>query len=141
MQLRPLLFVLVLAAVGCSGVSQPVTGPVFDEFGCQEGCARCAPDAQCISAPYVPACLARCASALDCDPGTKCAVVAGNETRSPVCLPPAALMVCHQPDCQITAQCKSDSISLVPLPRGFTACGWEVVLCDSGCDPNTGACK
>jgi hypothetical protein len=125
----------------CTGVSQPVVGPTYDEFGCKVGCDRCAPEAACISAPYVAACVARCDSAADCNVGEKCAVVAGYETRPAVCLAARQLVVCHAPDCQLLARCRDDSTALKPLSAQSTACGWEVVHCDSGCDPTTGNCK
>jgi hypothetical protein len=134
--------VAVAGLVGsCTGVSQPVTGATYDEFGCKVGCDRCAAESVCISAPYVAACIARCDSAADCNPAEKCAVVAGYEGRPPVCLGARQLVVCHAPDCQLLARCRDDSTALKPLSTQFTACGWEVVHCDSGCDPMTGNCK
>jgi hypothetical protein len=135
------LAVAVAAVAGCTGVSQPVTGPVYDEFGCKVGCDRCPPEAQCISSPYVPACLARCTGPADCGSGEKCTVVAGNETRSAVCLAPLQLVVCHAPDCQLSPSCRDDMTQLKPLPKTFSACGWEIVPCDNGCDSATGSCK
>jgi len=134
------LVVLALAVAGCNGASQPPTGPLYDEFGCKVGCDRCAPEAQCISSPYVPACLARCSTVADCGGGEKCAVVVGNESRT-VCLAPASLVVCHAPDCQILARCRDDATAMKPLTRGFSACAWELVHCDSGCDAATVDCK
>src|SRR4051794_35438510 len=127
--------------VACTGATNQVTGPTYDEFGCKVGCDRCAPEATCISAPYVAACLARCDSAADCNGAEKCAVIAGYETRPPVCVSARQLVACHAPDCQLLARCRDDSTSLKPLGTLFTACGWEVVRCDSGCDLMTGDCK
>jgi hypothetical protein len=138
---RVAVAVVALLVAACNGASQPVTGAVYDEFCCKVGCDRCAPEAQCISSPYISACLSRCTGAADCSPAEKCTLVAGSENRSPVCLTTTALMVCHAPDCQIIARCRDDSMALKPLPRSFTACGWELVHCDSGCDPTTGDCK
>ena len=118
-----------------------MTGPLYDEFGCKVGCDRCAPEARCISAPYVSACLARCTSVADCGGGEKCVLVVGNESGSPVCLAAAQLVVCHAPDCQILARCRDDATVLRPLPKAFSVCGWELVHCDSGCDATTGNCK
>lgn len=139
--MKQALVLLVLVAAGCSGVSQPVTGSVYDEFGCKVGCDRCAPEAQCISSPYVPACLPRCTGPLDCGGGEKCSILAGNETRSPVCLAAQALVVCHAPDCQLAPRCRDDMTQLKPLPKTFSGCGWELVPCDNGCDSATGSCK
>jgi hypothetical protein len=133
--------VVAVAVAGCSGVSQPVTGRVYDEFGCQLGCDRCAPQAQCISSPYKAACLAECTSAADCPPEARCTVLAGREMEPTVCVAPSSLGICHQPDCQIAPGCKDATTKMNPLPATFGVCGWELITCDSGCDSATGDCK
>jgi len=140
---RALLALLAAAAMAaCTGSSQPPTGPAYDQFGCQLGCARCAPEAECISSPYLPACLPRCGEGYNCAPGEKCTVLVGrDDADSTVCVAPTTLTVCHDPGCQIAPRCRDDMTQLKPLPQGFTACGWEVVHCDSGCDNTSGNCK
>jgi hypothetical protein len=139
--LRPALLALVATlTLACNGASQPVTGRIYDEFGCQIGCARCPPEAWCISAPYVPACVPACGDTGDCSGGERCVWVVGYDDTG-VCLVADKLMVCHQPDCQVVAHCRDADTALRALPATFSACGLEAVHCDSGCDPTTGDCK
>lgn len=138
---RRALALAALLLAGCSGVSQPVTGRLYDQYGCQIGCDRCAPEALCISTPYVSACLPRCIDASECGGGMKCAVIDGNMMNASVCLAPRGLTVCHDQPCPIHAQCRDDATALVPLPATFAVCGWSLEHCDSGCDAATGNCK
>jgi hypothetical protein len=139
--MRPFYAVFALALVACSGVSQPVTGRAYDEFGCQVGCDRCAPEAQCVSSPYLPACVARCVEASDCGGGEKCVYLGGDTTRSPVCISARMLMVCHDAPCTVAPMCRDATTSLQPLPTFWGACGLAITPCDSGCDSTTGNCK
>lgn len=139
---RTLVLLLALGAAGCA-VSDGVSpqGPGFDEFGCQVGCARCPPEAACVSSPYEAVCRQACLDTAACPTGQTCAIVDGAANGSPVCLAPRSLTVCHDAPCSLAPRCKDAKTALVPLPAGFGICGWEMVACDSGCDPMVGNCK
>lgn len=132
----------LLVAAGCqSGHEVVPTGPGYDQYGCQVGCARCPPLGACVSAPYDAVCRVACMSEADCASGLTCAVVVGDANEVPVCLAPRSLTVCHDEPCTIAPRCYDSATALVPLPAMFGICGWELVACDSGCDPMAGNCK
>ncbi len=138
--MRALVVAALLVATGCPHAGSDVTGAGYDDAGCKLTCDHCPPLALCVGLPYVPACLVQCQSSADCDLGLKCAVI-GADSGPGVCVGPASLTACHPTDCQIVAECRNAKTALIPLPKGFSACGWEIMNCDSGCDPATGSCK
>ena len=134
--------VAALLLTGCqSSDAPPPTGPGFDENGCQVGCARCPPEAACVSSPYVPACRQACTTIDDCATGERCAIASGDANGAAVCLAPHSLTVCHDEPCALVPRCRDAKTALVPLPATFGVCGWALVSCDSGCDPMVGNCK
>ena len=132
---------ILLLLVGCASGSRspPLSGPAFDQYGCQIGCS-CKGDAVCVSTPYQVACLASCATVDDCAEGMAC-VALRELPEVPVCLTPSRLTVCHATPCALSRQCRDAQTAMKPLPESATACGWELVRCVSGCDSASGDCK
>jgi hypothetical protein len=129
-----------LALAGCPTTSkQP---PILvDDAGCVAQCGKCAPLAACVAAPYRPACLQMCDQPSDCVRGTICAQIAPDLDGPSVCVSPSSLVWCNQQPCNIQKRCRDAQTLLTPLPYLDKICGWEVVLCDSGCDSTTAQCK
>ena len=135
------LFVATAIILGscASGPAQPA-GNGYDDMGCEISCAKCPPLALCVGVPYVTMCRVACTSTADCDTGETCAVI-GMPMGVRVCIGPSTLKLCEASTCSNPPQCADAMTQLKPLPPSFSACGWEPIHCDSGCDSATGSCK
>lgn len=129
--------VAALVLVGCA--NGPTPPSAYDDMGCKLSCDKCPPQALCVGAPYVPACLQSCVTTADCDSGL-CAII-GNSLSAPRVCYGGALMLCEPQTCSNTQQCFDAMTQAKPLPATGGTCGWQMIHCDNGCDSATGSCK
>jgi hypothetical protein len=143
MKIRPILVAAVIAVAAalasCSSGPSQSNNTGYDDAGCKIGCDKCPSQTLCVGTPYVPVCLVQCVTTADCDTGI-CAVLL-NPGGVRVCIGGSALVECRPVDCMNPPQCLNETTQLKPLPNSLSACGWEPIHCDSGCDSATGSCK